>query len=351
MGMYNMPPMMGGNMYGRGGGGYHEGNWGQQQPHHPPAHASHMPRVHAMLASEGEGGDPSMGEGHRPPAPPGRPPAADNGRHHHMDRDGGGGGGWSSHGVPPEEQCTLHLTGIPPYCTEAELYCHFITFGRIVKLLLRRLGAESNGAPSQGKVYNECLVQFVEAEHCRKCLNSPNAVLGNRFIKLFPSTHNLVPISEVDEVLHNGEEVYQGAHADKQKGLWEGAEGGRGGRGFGRGRGRGGRGGRGWEGRGPSAGGEQSVEGGGEGSGEGEEDGAPAKSKIPTQAQLEKEREKERLRGVVLQQHSELKNLRQKADVIWRQKEDLLQVRAMWPFTNMFVICKFRRAKSISSAQ
>lgn len=329
-------------MYGRGGG-YHDSNWGQSQC--PPPHEGHMPRVHALLGNDntGETAEHSSAELNRPPVPPGRPPAGDGPRHY-MDRDGASGGGWSSHGVAPDEQCTLHLTGIPPYNTEAELYCHFATFGKIVKLLLRRLSNESNGVPPQAKVYNECLVQFVDAEQCRKCLNSPNAVLGNRFIKLFPSAHNLVPISEVNEVLHNGEEVYQGAHSDRQKGLWEGAEGGRGGRGFSRGRGRGGRGGRGFGG---AVGGHSSYvnvsgESAGEASGDGdaggsavgvdgfgaggkEEEGSPVKSKTPTHAQLEKER----LRGLVLQQHSDLKNLRQKADVIWRQKEDLLQVSAL----------------------
>ena len=314
-----------GSAYG-GGRGYEggPGKWGNVVPPQPP-----MPRVNALLARDTPSHDGEEGGAPRPPVPPGQPPPADVSDGYPM-RGEGAGGAWSqsqSHGQS-EDKCTVHCTGIPPFAKELELYSHFVKFGKIARLYLRRLADEAPAGPHQGKVYNECMVQFVEAESCRKCLNSPSSVLGNRFIKLFPASHNLIPLDEVEEVLQGGAEVYEGALHDQAEGLWASIEGG-GGRGRGRGgdRGRGrGRGGRGWASaptpssysRDQSQG--EAVNGGGQ-SGGGNE-GSAGEAPRKTHAQLEKER----LRGMVLQQHNDLRSLRQQAESIWRKKEDLLQV-------------------------
>jgi hypothetical protein len=47
------------------------------------------------------------------------------------------------------------------------------------------------------KVYNECLVQYASAGDAKKCLNSPAAVLNNRFIKLNQANFNIIPLEEV----------------------------------------------------------------------------------------------------------------------------------------------------------
>jgi hypothetical protein len=283
------------------------------------------------------------------------------------------------HQAPFEESATLKCTGIPRYVKEAELFAHFVKFGRIVKLALKRFGGadDPSGGSMDQKSYNECLVQFEEASDCRKCLSSPLSVLNNRFIKIFSAPHNIVPSAEVAEI----EEAYPGAKQDEENGLWAGGGGG----GHHSGRGRGGRmsGGRGrgrW-----SFGGGRDFNGGGEehfgrrvdpnpsasvaqdqassaqSANSAEEAGGGGDSTVaglsertsesrtrpdttdgaPTAAQLEKER----LRGMVQQKYDDLKSLRHRAEGIWRQKEDLLQVTL-----SDYLVLMVDRARSTNTA-
>jgi hypothetical protein len=266
-----------------------------------------------------------------------------------------------------EESATLKCTGIPRYVKEAELYSHFVKFGKIVKLALKRFGADDPSGMDH-KTYNECLVQFEDPSDCRKCLSSPLSVLNNRFIKIFSAPHNIVASAEVAEI----DEVYPGAKRDEEEGLWAAAErGGPGGRGRGGGR-MGGRGRARWSFGGRDIGGGRDFGGGGreynadesfkrrvdqsshqdqqqqstsfgasaESGGElsvvvpsmergperssrgGGGGGESGDAITPTAAQIEKER----LRDMVQQKYDDLKSLRQRAEVIWREKEGLLQV-------------------------
>ena len=57
---------------------------------------------------------------------------------------------------------------------------------------------ETEGAiGSEKRSYNECLVQMGSAQDAKKCLNSPTAVVNNRFVKLMYSTFNIVDYADV----------------------------------------------------------------------------------------------------------------------------------------------------------
>jgi hypothetical protein len=104
-----------------------------------------------------------------------------------------------------EEQCTLKCSGIPSYIKEEELRSHFKSFGRVVELQLNDLNSVNTtevnvtDPPNNSKQYNECLIQFSSAPDAKKCLNSPAAVLNNRFIKVNQSLFNIIPIGDVPE--------------------------------------------------------------------------------------------------------------------------------------------------------
>ena len=76
--------------------------------------------------------------------------------------------------------------------TEEDLRNHFKAFGRVVELQI--IGTEGSG---EKKAYNECLVQMGTAQDAKKCLNSPSAVLNNRFVKVMYSTFNIVDLADV----------------------------------------------------------------------------------------------------------------------------------------------------------
>jgi RNA recognition motif-containing protein len=333
-----------------------QGHWQHQQQRGPPQGHHQMPqRGNGMMG---------MGNENHFEAPPQHPEEFQGHGHAHGQGYGLGHGQGHGHGHGRqqsfEESATLKCTGIPRYVKEAELYSHFAKFGKIVKMDLKRFGADDPSGMDQ-KTYNECLVQFEDASDCRKCLSSPLSVLNNRFIKIFSAPHNIVAPGEVDGI----DEVYPGAKADEEEGLWAAVERGgpggrgRGGRMGGRGRGRWNFGGRDFGGRAEFGGGrgdfgaeessrrradssgqdqQQSVSGdsgelivsvpNGERGSEknsrgGGEEGNEDHPITPTAAQLEKER----LRGMVQQKYDDLKSLRHRAEGIWRQKEDLLQVR------------------------
>jgi hypothetical protein len=111
-------------------------------------------------------------------------------------------------------QCTLRCTGLPQSISESDLYGHFVVFGPIVRLVLKRNSTfenqNTNADNDSKKIYNECSVQFLNEADAKKCFNSPAPVLNNRFIKIFNSNHNLVPSNEVQTVMEF-EEVYDGA--------------------------------------------------------------------------------------------------------------------------------------------
>jgi len=56
---------------------------------------------------------------------------------------------------------------------------------------------KEGGGEKEKKTYNECLVQFFEAAHAKKCVNSPLAVLSNRFIKISQHYDNIISTAEV----------------------------------------------------------------------------------------------------------------------------------------------------------
>lgn len=141
-----------------------------------------------------------------------------------------------------EEQCTLKCSGIPSYIKEEELKNHFKSFGRVVELQLNDLHSGNTtevnvtDLPNNSKQYNECLVQFSSAPDAKKCLNSPAAVLNNRFIKVNQSSFNIIPIGDVPEpTQEEQQEEYYRLHPYINSGSGRGD--GRGGRGRSDGRG------------------------------------------------------------------------------------------------------------------
>lgn len=88
------------------------------------------------------------------------------------------------------ERCTLKCTGLPQHVKEGDLRKHFMAFGRVVELQLIENEGDKKG-------YNECLVQMGSAFEAKKCLNSPSAVLNNRFVRLMHSVFNIVPFADV----------------------------------------------------------------------------------------------------------------------------------------------------------
>ena len=97
--------------------------------------------------------------------------------------------------LPEDECCTLKCTGIPPKVNIDELKKHFKTFGRVIEIQIKEAPIDKNDP--EKKVYNECLVQFASAVDAKKCLNSPTAVLNNRFIKLNQSNFNIIPLTDI----------------------------------------------------------------------------------------------------------------------------------------------------------
>ena len=99
------------------------------------------------------------------------------------------------------EKCTLKCTGLPLKVTEADLRNHFKAFGRVVEL---QLIETDSVAGSEKKSYNECLVQMGTAQDAKKCLNSPSAVLNNRFVKVMYSTFNIVDLADIRPLAAEG---------------------------------------------------------------------------------------------------------------------------------------------------
>jgi hypothetical protein len=99
------------------------------------------------------------------------------------------------------EKCTLKCSGIPQSVKAADLMGHFKASGRVVELQLIEIGGgaavDASGTERKEKSYNECLVQFGSAQDARKCLNSPSAVLNNRFIRIIYSPFNIIPFADV----------------------------------------------------------------------------------------------------------------------------------------------------------
>ena len=230
----------------------------------------------------------------------------------------------------PDEQLTVKCTGIPQYVKEIDLYRHFITFGGILKILLTRLGGGEDETESRTKVYNEALIQFEEVDDAKKCLGSPQSVLDNRFIKLFPSKENIIAPADIPQYLENDDaEVYPGFRKDEPslkhymgKG---GKGGGRGGKGAGRFGGKGSRyGGRG----GQEIGGASSnagAESNDEKSPQDEEAALLLKEQQKVAAKAKREEVKAKREMDAKNQYEELKQLRHQADSITRKKEELLQ--------------------------
>lgn len=124
--------------------------------------------------------------------------------------------------LPDDRRFTLRCTGIPSYVSKEDIMKHFEAFGSIVELhynLTKRDDTENK------KAYNECLVQFYHLENAKKCYNSPLPVLNNRFIKLFQANTNLINIAEVtasSEIIAKdkallAETVHQLQHTNKHQ--------------------------------------------------------------------------------------------------------------------------------------
>lgn len=95
-----------------------------------------------------------------------------------------------------EESSTVRCSGIPSYITESDLYSHFVTFGRVLELRISpgsNVNSNNLNGVAGGKVYGECLVQFVSAMDAKKCVTSPLPVLNNRFIRVSFSRGNIIP--------------------------------------------------------------------------------------------------------------------------------------------------------------
>lgn len=102
--------------------------------------------------------------------------------------------------LPESDRRTLKCTGIPSYITEDMIREHFGAFGFIVELQITPMNSQSQSQDASDptkKVYNECLVQFLSAPNAKKCYNSPAPVLNNRFIKLFISHFNIKMPSDI----------------------------------------------------------------------------------------------------------------------------------------------------------
>ena len=100
--------------------------------------------------------------------------------------------------LPESDRRTLKCTGIPSYITEDMIREHFGAFGHIVELQITPMSSQTQDAADPNKkVYNECLVQFLSAPNAKKCYNSPAPVLNNRFIKLFISHFNIKMPSDI----------------------------------------------------------------------------------------------------------------------------------------------------------
>lgn len=133
----------------------------------------------------------------------------------HGHTGGSGGRGYGQQRVyhpplPEHERCTVKVTGIPSYMTEADLREHFEDFGHIVALQLteapNKRGHEEQTTTEGDKkrTYLECLIQYHSAANARKCYTSTRSVRDNRMIQFRPAFFNLIPPAEVESP---GEEV------------------------------------------------------------------------------------------------------------------------------------------------
>ena len=261
-----------------------------------------------------------------PPPPPPPPPRTQNYDEVTSYKSGSHEQNWRSQGYHScdfDEQCTVKCTGIPQYVKEVDLYNHFSSFGRIVKLSLFRLAPENDiDSSGKGKVYNEAMVQFHDVSEAKKCLGSPQSVLDNRFIKLFSSKENLIAPRDVD---NDESDIYPGFREDQlnhkisgEGNFWKGGKGGKGGGRFG---GKGSRfGGRGLAhsfSKNPSESEEEKQPD--------DEEAAILKEQLKEAAKLKREEMKHKRETEAKHQYEELKSLRHQAESILRKKEELLQ--------------------------
>ena len=96
-----------------------------------------------------------------------------------------------------EQFFTLKCTGVPGYVKEAELISHFATFGDLTEFKFNIHQPDESG--EKKKVYNDCIVQFWEADDAERCLSSPKSVLNNRFIKISINDNDLVSEEDLPE--------------------------------------------------------------------------------------------------------------------------------------------------------
>lgn len=163
-------------------------------------------------------GGPAPPQGAPPPPPPSGPPPVPRSMPPQQDSFGRGGGG---RGRGPRQQhladgerCTLKCSGVPTYTKPTELLLHFHSFGRLVATRCELNGravtaveleaVQASAGESKGShQYFDYYAQYVSVEDAKKCHGSAKAILGNRFIKLFIHSDNLVPPGEVMESMIN----------------------------------------------------------------------------------------------------------------------------------------------------
>jgi hypothetical protein len=144
---------------------------------------------------------------------------------------GGGGRGGAFHQghqkvyhppLPEHERCTVKVTGIPAYMTEADLREHFDDFGHIVSLQLTEAPSKRNNEEAtttegdKKRTYLECLIQYHSAANAKKCLTSTRSVKDNRMIQIRRAYFNLIPPAEVefpgDEVVARDAAIVAGTY-------------------------------------------------------------------------------------------------------------------------------------------
>ncbi|XP_023735224.1 zinc finger CCCH domain-containing protein 41 isoform X1 [Lactuca sativa] len=99
----------------------------------------------------------------------------------------------SGNGRKPSQkaQRTLFLSGIPHQSNKREtLISHFKRFGEVIDIYVP-LNSE------------RAFVQFSKREEAEAALMSPDAVMGNRFIKLWWANRDNIPFKRKDDSLHN----------------------------------------------------------------------------------------------------------------------------------------------------
>jgi len=95
-------------------------------------------------------------------------------------------------GTVGEAQFTVRCSNIPLHFKESELFNHFKHFGRIDKLILIPTNPPHDSSSGSVPTSRECDVQFRTAQQARKCLESPSAVLNNRFIRVAMAPADLI---------------------------------------------------------------------------------------------------------------------------------------------------------------